>query len=322
MPSTSGHGKTKFLTIKSEVMTFETSTSMIEFGLLGVVALTVILLLALRAHYKKVENENLTELHKNEKWSSPVEARTKYPELDIFRASTSLRFYGIMIATLLMIFAFSWTTYEKQVDFSSLLGTVDDEIEMETPRTLEPPPPPPPPPPPSVQIVATDELDVETKIFEDMSIDQGTEITSVPVHIEKKEVAAAPPPPPPPPTDEAEREIFKVVEDQPTFPGCEDVMVKAERLACAEKKLLEFIYANIQYPAIARENGVSGTVYIRFVVERDGNISNIESIRDIGAGCSDEAIRVVKLMPKWNPGKQRGNPVRVMFTLPVKYELK
>ncbi len=222
-----------------------------------------------------------------------------------------------------MIFAFSWTTYEKKIDISSLLGTVTDEIEMETPRTQEPPPPPPPPPPPSVQIVATDVPDVETKIFQDMSIDEGTEITNVPVQIEKKvATTAAAPPPPPPPTDEAEREIFKVVEDQPTFPGCEDVSVKAERLACAEKKLLEFIYSNIQYPSIARENGVSGTVYIRFVVERDGSITNIESMRDIGAGCADEAIRVVKMMPKWNAGKQRGNPVRVMFTLPIKYELK
>jgi periplasmic protein TonB len=93
-------------------------------------------------------------------------------------------------------------------------------------------------------------------------------------------------------------------------------------MKCAEQKLLEFIYANIQYPGIARENGVSGTVYTRFVVERDGSISNIETVRDIGGGCGDETIRVIKLMPKWNPGKQRGNPVRVMFTLPVKYELK
>ncbi len=309
------------ITIKSEVMTFETSTWIIEIGLIAVIAITTILLLLLRAHFRKVETENLTEMHRNEHWSSPIEARTKYPELDVFRVSTSLRIYGIMVALLLMIFAFSWTTYEKKVDISSLLGTVGDEIEMETPRTMEPPPPPPPPPP-SVQIVASDMPDIETKIFQDMSIDEGSEINAAPVQ-EKKEVAvAAAPAPPPPPMDEAEREIFKVVEDQPTFPGCEEIGVKAERMACAEKKLLEFIYANINYPAIARENGVSGTVYVRFVVERDGSITNIEIVRDIGAGCGDEASRVIKLMPLWNPGRQRGNPVRVMFTLPVKYELK
>lgn len=303
-------------------MSFETSTFTIEIGLLVVLFLTAILLLALRAHYKKVESTNLTELHKGETWGSPVEARTKYPELDVFRVSTSLRIYGIMIALLLMIFAFSWTTYEKKVDISGLLGTISDEIEMETPRTNEPPPPPPPPPPPSVQVVASDLPDVETKIFQDMSIDEHTDVIAPIIEKHEKTAAAPPPPPPPPPMEEHEREIFKVVEDAPLFPGCEDIGDKAERSKCAEIKLLEFVYQNIQYPAIARENGVSGTVYIRFVVERDGSISNVEAIRDVGAGCGEEAMRVVKLMPNWNPGKQRGMPVRVMFTLPVKFELK
>lgn len=168
--------------------------------------------------------------------------------------------------------------------------------------------------------MASDLPDIETKIFEDQSIGEETAI-EVPVII-KKEKEAPPPPPPPPPPAENEREIFKVVEDAPTFPGCEEIVEKPERQQCAETKLLEFIYSQITYPAIARENGIEGMVYVRFVVERNGSISNIEVVRDVGGGCGDEAARVVKLMPKWNPGKQRGMPVRVMFTLPVKFDLK
>lgn len=295
---------------------------MIELGLLGVILLSIALGLILRAHFNKVEASNLSAVNKNRVFNSPSEGRTKYPELDIFKATTSLRFYGIAMALLLMIFAFSWTTFEKKVDISGYLGTMDDAIEMETPRTAELPPPPPPPPPTMTAIVATDLPDIETRIFQDLSINEETDVVAAPVEHKETVVKAVAPPPPPPPVDESEREIFKVVEEAPTFPGCESIDDKPERLKCAETKLLEFIYQNIQYPTIARENGVAGMVYIRFVVERDGSITNIEAVRDVGGGCGDEAIRVVKLMPKWNPGRQRGNPVRVMFTLPVKFELK
>ena len=103
--------------------------------------------------------------------------------------------------------------------------------------------------------------------------------------------------------------IFQVVEQKPEYPDGEAAMLK-------------FIYANINYPPIARDNGVEGTVYVSFVVERDGLITDVKVVRDIGAGCGEEAVRVVKKMPRWNPGKQRGRPVRVQFNLPVKYKLQ
>ena len=227
-----------------------------------------------------------------------------------------------MVALLLMILAFSWTTYDKKVDISQYLGTLTDEIEMETPRTAEPPPPPPPPPQPTaVQIVASDLPEVETMTFKDQSIDAGTEVVAPPV-VESKKNAPPPPPPPPPPTIDEEREIFKIVEQNPMFPGCEEITDKGERQKCAEEKMLQFIYGHIQYPSIARENGVSGMVVVQFVVERDGSISNITTVRDIGAGCGEEAVRIVGMMPKWNPGKQRERPVRVQFTLPVRFKLE
>jgi TonB family protein len=116
-------------------------------------------------------------------------------------------------------------------------------------------------------------------------------------------------------------DLFKVVEEMPYFPGCED-LPKAERKACGDKKMLEFIYQNLRYPALARENGVEGTVVVTFIVEADGRIKEPKIVREIGGGCGDEVLRVVNLMPTWIPGKQKGEAVRVQFNLPVRFKLE
>lgn len=122
-------------------------------------------------------------------------------------------------------------------------------------------------------------------------------------------------------------EVFRVIEEMPRFPGCENPeMTIEQKQECAFQKMLEFLFSNLQYPALARENGIEGMVVIQFVVERDGSLSNIEIAHDIGAGCGEEAKRVVELMntlePRWTPGKLDGEPVRVQFNLPVKYKLE
>jgi TonB family protein len=294
------------------------SITTILWGLFLVILLTTGVIYLTRLFFKKQACKNLTALHKNEHWSSPLEGRNKYPEVNTFLLSGAFMNYGLIVALVLMIFAFSWTTYEAKVDLSQYTGTLIDEIEMETPRTAEPPPPPPPPPAPqAMEIVANDMPDVEAVVFQDQSISEETAIEA-PVVDEPKKVA----PPPPPPIVESEQEIFKIVEQNPTFPGCEEMTDKMERQKCAEEKMLQFIYSKIAYPAVARDNGVQGMVVLQFVVEKDGSITNIKIVRDAGAGCGDEARRVVSLMPRWNPGKQRGRPVRVQFTLPVKFLLE
>jgi protein TonB len=104
-------------------------------------------------------------------------------------------------------------------------------------------------------------------------------------------------------------EVISVVEKMPEFKG-------------GQEKLREFLAANIKYPESARVNGISGTVYITFVVEGDGEISNVKALRGLGGGLTEEAIRVVSLMPKWEPGRQNGKRVRVQFTLPLKFTLR
>ena len=116
-------------------------------------------------------------------------------------------------------------------------------------------------------------------------------------------------------------EVFKVVDEMPQFPGC-DNEEKSELKDCRQKEMLMFIYKNIKYPEAARTQGLQGTNIVRFIVEKDGSITNEEMIKSIGGGTNEECLRVVKSMPKWLPGKQRGVPVRVQFNLPIKFKLE
>ena len=108
--------------------------------------------------------------------------------------------------------------------------------------------------------------------------------------------------------DDEERDIFTVVEDAPQFPGGEDVRIK-------------FLQENLRYPQEAKKLGVQGTVLLTFVVEKDGRITDIRVLRGIGSGCDEEAIRVVRDMPKWIPAKQRGRAVPVQFNMPIRFTL-
>jgi protein TonB len=114
-----------------------------------------------------------------------------------------------------------------------------------------------------------------------------------------------------PPVVEAPKkeEVFTRVEQMPQF-------------GSGERELLEYLAKNIKYPAIARENGIQGTVVIQFVVDKDGSVTEPTVVREVGGGCDEEALRVIKSMPKWIPGKQQGKPVKVRYTLPVKFKLE
>ncbi|MEY3367465.1 MAG: hypothetical protein RI973_620 [Bacteroidota bacterium] len=304
-------------------MSFEFTSSAIQVLGSIMLILTIGVIVSAKIFFNKQASLDLTTLNKDKKWKSPLEARNKYPEVDLFRFRSFFLEYGLLVSLGIMVLAFSWTTFEEKRDDSSLLLFVSDEIEMQTPRTAEPPPPPPPPPAvTAMNLVVSDMPDIKSMVFEDMSVDANSEVSGTVAPMDSKKQSVAPPPPHPPPVNESEREIFRIVEQTPMFPGCEGIEGKQERQLCADEKLLQFIYTNITYPQIARENGVEGMVVVQFVVERDGSISNITSVRDIGAGCGDEAIRVVNMMPAWNPGRQRERPVRVMFTLPVKFKLE
>jgi protein TonB len=285
-------------------------------ALVLMIAFVVGTILVLRSVFKSRADRGLAAKYEGKPTKSPLENRNKYEDVNVFSLSRTFMLTGLALSFGLIILAFSWTQYDHVIDVSEYMADLEEDIEVEPPRTKEPPPPPPPPPPPVIEEVPEEDIEEEPIEFEDQSIDEET-------ILERPEpVQEAPPPPPPPPPPPDEPDFFKVVEEMPTFPGCESVGDKAERKKCADEKMLQFIYKNIKYPAIARENGVEGMVVVRFIVEKDGKITDAHVVRDIGAQCGQEALRVVGMMPKWNAGKQRGRPVRVQFNLPVRFKLE
>jgi TonB family protein len=103
-------------------------------------------------------------------------------------------------------------------------------------------------------------------------------------------------------------QVYNAVEKMPTFPGGDEARI-------------DFMMKNLKYPEQAKKNGVQGKVFVTFIVETDGSLTNVKVMRGIGAGCDEEAVRVIKLMPKWTPGIEKGKPVKVQFVLPIKFAL-
>ncbi len=221
----------------------------------------------------------------------------KSPKADLENKRVIFTQIGLIIALALAFLAFEYKSYdERSIDL--MQRTADDITEEIIPITEQKPPPPPPPPPRQVTVlqVVEDDVEVEDDIEIDVDVDQDTEIeVYIPPVIQDEEIN--------------ELEIFTVVESMPEFPG-------------GAQSMMEFIARNIKYPPMARESGIQGRVFVNFVVEPDGSVSNVNVLRGIGGGCDEEAIRVVETMPSWTPGRQRGKAVRVSFNLPVRFTLQ
>jgi protein TonB len=208
---------------------------------------------------------------------------------------------------------------EKVVDLE-----MTDVILEETPPPVEaaPPPPPPPPPPPVrptvkfVEMIAKKDEEVaeekvtkveETKEVAISTITQEGDKEAKAIITEEKGTGPVAQPEPEAPK---EPEIFDRAEVMPGYPG-------------GVPELMKFLQKNIRYPSLARENGLEGKVIVKFYVDTDGTVREPTVLKDgVGGGCGDEAIRVVKAMPKWTPGSQRGKPVKVYYTLPVTFKLQ
>ena len=204
---------------------------------------------------------------------------------------------GLVFVLSLVYVALEWT--EKEVTKYEVTDTeflFEEEVEIQQ-TTQETPPPPPPPAVQEVEVLNVVEDNVETE-----SIEVNTEET------EQEVVIAAPVEAPV--EEEEEEVIFVVVEKMPEFPG-------------GQQALFKYLSENVKYPVIAQENGIQGRVICQFVVNKDGSIVEVEVVRSGGDPSLDkEAVRVIKSMPKWKPGQQRGKPVRVNYTVPVNFKLQ
>ena len=204
---------------------------------------------------------------------------------------------GLVFVLSLCYVALEWT--EREVTKYEVTDTeflFEEEVEIQQ-TSQETPPPPPPPAVQEVEVLNVVEDNVETETIEVSTEENETEVViAAPVEA--------------PVEEEEEEVVFVVVESMPEFPG-------------GQQALFKFLSENVKYPVIAQENGIQGRVICQFVVNRDGSIVDVEVVRSGGdASLDKEAVRVIKSMPRWKPGKQRGKAVRVKYTLPVNFKLQ
>ena len=177
-----------------------TLTGGAALGLILFMAVLVIgIIFFLRSRYGKSADGSLSEKYADHQWSSPLEASNKYPDVNTFKLSRPIFLFGLVLSLAATLFAFSWTTFDRGVDISGLSLEIDEELEIEPPRTAEPPPPPPPPPPPVIEEVPEEEIEEEEEPeFIDQDVDE-EDVIEEPTPV----VEEAPPPPPPPATTTA-----------------------------------------------------------------------------------------------------------------------
>lgn len=224
----------------------------------------------------------------------------KNPQANLERLRGTFTQIGLAVVLGLLLVAFNWTTRERSVGDLGQVIAIDLEEEMIATEREEKPEPPPPPPPPQEEVI--EELTVVENDEEVADIDINTEVTEETMIVQtdikiQEEVI------------EEEPEIFLVVEQQPEFPG-------------GMGALMKYLQQNIKYPQIAKENGVSGRVFVNFVVDDKGRITKIKVLRGVDPALDAEAVRVVESMPTWKPGKQRGKAVYVSYNLPISFVLQ
>lgn len=227
----------------------------------------------------------------------------KSPKADLERGKTLSVLMGFVVGLAVLFVGFEWSTRDVMVvQESDGVADIIAEEEVEITRPENTPPPPPPPPAPvvtEVLNVVEDDVELEQQDIlssEDNQQEAQTAVYTPPAVVEEEE-------------EEAAQQIFTVVEEMPDFPG-------------GQMELLKYLGKSIKYPVIAQENGIQGRVVCAFVINRDGSIVDAEVLRGVDPSLDKEALRVINSMPKWKPGKQRGKPVRVKYTVPVVFRLQ
>lgn len=225
----------------------------------------------------------------------------KTPKADLENRRTLYNEIGLVVALLVVWGAFSYSTKEKAV---ASLGEDTQVVEVEDMVPITQETPPPPPEAPKIPVLS-DQIDI---VEDDIKVDDnfmsleddanlGVEIMDY-VEEVKEEVV------------EEEAIPFQLVEEKPSFNGGD------------ANEFSKWVNSKLQYPEIAKENGVQGRVTLQFTVNPDGSVSNVKVLRGVDSSLDKEAVRVVSMSPKWKPGKQRDRAVKVTYTFPVIFQLR
>jgi protein TonB len=204
---------------------------------------------------------------------------------------------GLFVTLGIVVAVFENRTYDEGIDLGALRTTDDMEEILEVPPTEQPPPPPPPVQIPQVvEVPDEEEIEEEIQVNLDVEVTENTKVEEIEIKQEKE-------------VEEDVNQIFTIVEEPASPIG-------------GMAAFYSFVRDKMKYPAQARRMGVEGRVFCKFTVNRDGTIQDVQVIRGIGAGCDEEAVRVIQAAPPWKPGKQRGKAVPVRYGIPVRFALR
>ncbi|MEX0987027.1 MAG: energy transducer TonB [Bacteroidales bacterium] len=205
---------------------------------------------------------------------------------------------GLVVALSIILIGFEWTSKPNLDDDTEMVREIDFEDEMIVTRREPPKEQPKPETPPVAEVLDIVEDDVEIDDFDfDMEVDENTQYDFTMADDDEEQID--------------EEQIFFIVEDMPTFNGGDPAI-----------EFRKYIAANLDYPEIAAENGISGRVIVQFAVNSSGRVVDAKIMRSVDPELDKEAIRVVMSSPSWTPGKQRGKAVKVLFTFPINFVLQ
>jgi protein TonB len=234
----------------------------------------------------------------------------KNPKADLSKRSILFFQFGMILMLFLAWQAIEWKTYDRTLAVETL--AVGDELEEEIPitQTITPPPPPPPPPPaPEVIEVAEDEEEVEETIIESTETDQEEEIVEIEEieEVVEEEIADVP---------------FAVIENVPIYPGCENESGNAGKKKCMSEMIQKFVQKKFD-TELANDLGLEGRqrISVQFKIDKSGNVVDVRA-RAPHPKLEQEAISVVRSLPKMTPGKQRGKAVGVLYALPILFQVE
>jgi protein TonB len=220
----------------------------------------------------------------------------KTENADLTNKSAFFFSIGLFVTMSIVVAIFENKTYDEAVDLNVSRTTDQMEEIMEIPPTDQPPPPPPQVQVPQVvEVPDEEEIEEEIDVNLDIEVTEETKVEHIEIKVEKE-------------VEEDVNQIFTIVEEPASPVGGMQAFYK-------------YVGEKMKYPAQARRMGVEGRVFCKFTVNRDGTLQDVSVIRGIGAGCDEEAVRVIQSAPPWKPGKQRGRAVRSSFNLAIIFKL-
>lgn len=224
----------------------------------------------------------------------------KFYEVDANYYSGLFFSIGLVISVAMMLVAFTWK-FEDTEDLAEYVAPVAETEEIiDVPITNIPPPPPP-----RVQVVTPEEI---VEVENDIELDENIEIKIEDVEIEIDNIVTDVTAIEAPRQEEEVEQVFTIVEQNAVYPGGMDAFYK-------------YVQKELKYPKQARKMGIQGRVFVQFVVDKDGKLTDVKAVKGIGGGCDEEAERVLRESIRWQPAKQRGKTVKVRMNIPIVFKL-